>query len=324
MQCLTGPVLAESSSQIAGSSLTISGFDAFLRDPSNRAELTPDLIIRFGHQPVSKAIELYLKQHETVRTIAFTDDSKWHDATNSVNYFVHGYSNLILPEGFTPSISGDWISLWRSRENMIQDAISTVLSDSDVLTDGKVVRQLTEVIPEDWNIFLSNSFPVRDFDLFGVNLKKHRNIFVNRGASGIDGITSTAIGTSLGSQRNMVLFVGDLAFLHDSNALLSASLVKEQTIIIVIMNNRGGNIFRMLPVHEHSDIYQTFFETPQQTSIENLCKANHTPYISIDTDSAPGLPDVFREKASQSGLHIIECETDPEISMNERKRIWHF
>ncbi len=321
---LKAPVLAESTSQIANSAFAISGFDAFLRDQANRTELTPDLIIRFGHQPVSKAIELYLKQHEAVPTIAFTEDTKWHDATNSVNYFVRRYSNITLPAEFTSSAAEDWVSLWRNKESKIQEAINTVLSNSYALTDGKVVRSLTPLTPKDWNIFLSNSFPVRDFDLFGIKSKNRRDIFVNRGASGIEGITSTSIGVALGNHKNTVLFIGDLAFLHDSNALLSSSLMKEQAMIIVILNNRGGNIFRMLPVHEHSGIYQTFFETPQQVSIEQLAKAHPVSYEKVDTSSAVSLPKIFQKRITQNGIHIIECMTDPEISMNERKEIWNY
>lgn len=317
---LRAPLLAESPSQLTGNPFSISFFDAFLRNETIRKDLEPDLIIRFGHQPISKGIELYLKQYHSVPVIALTNDFLWHDATYSVDYLIRSESVPRFAEANWSSVNSLWTALWQDVQEKFRKKIITVLKKYPILTDGKVVSEITKDIPGDWNIFLSNSFPVRDFNLFSLGKGHHSRIFVNRGASGIDGITSTAIGTTLGSGTNTLLLTGDLAFLHDTNALLSAPLLEQQTLIILISNNRGGNIFRMLPVYKHQDIYKNYFETPQQADIKQLISAFNAGYKQIT--SIENLLPAFHEFGTHKGIHIIECTTDPDLSMSERKEIW--
>jgi 2-succinyl-5-enolpyruvyl-6-hydroxy-3-cyclohexene-1-carboxylate synthase len=170
-------------------------------------------------------------------------------------------------------------------------------------------------------MMLSNSFPVRDMAMFG-GVASHQ--FVNRGAAGIDGITSTAWGIHQSSGLPTACITGDLAFLHDSNALLSIKQT-DRPFLIIVINNGGVNIFRMLPVYQQKDIYETYFETPQQADIISLVKSYgiSTRYIdAIDEMKNFDLQEHLSQ--SESMLSVVECKTDADASMKLRNQLWNF
>ena len=143
------------------------------------------------------------------------------------------------------------------------------------------------------------------------------NQFVNRGAAGIDGIVSSAIGIAVSTEKPTCCVTGDLAFLHDSNSLLSLKKVKHPFIIVVI-NNGGGNIFKMLPVSENVDYFQDYFITPQNVDIRKMAEAHSIPFDRVH--SKDELKSI--DPNSINGCQIIECITDPDESMNLRRTLW--
>lgn len=315
------PVLAESSSQMTNSNYIIRGFDSFLRNEGLRKRLAPDLILRFGHHPIGKGLDLYLQTHKEITSILFLDTDGWLDSTYSTDYVINrrgSFSDIDLSD---TCVDSGWMETWIDLSNLFVKKRSEILETKTKLTDGKVYYELISHIPDNWNIFLSNSFPVRDFDLFGTGISKQK-IYVSRGASGIDGITSTALGATIESKRNGILFIGDLAFLHDTNALLSSHLLGETTLIVVIINNNGGNIFRMLPVSKHSQIFNPYFQTPQKAKIPRLASSYDLKFGQVT--KFPEIVEKFNELKIFPGLNIIECITDPDISMEQRLRIWQF
>jgi 2-succinyl-5-enolpyruvyl-6-hydroxy-3-cyclohexene-1-carboxylate synthase len=149
---------------------------------------------------------------------------------------------------------------------------------------------------------------------------KTQHIFTNRGASGIDGITSTAMGTVAGLNQPGILFTGDLAFLHDTNALLNA-IELSKPLVIAVINNQGGSIFRMLPIAKQEDHFSTYFETPQNVSINKLAEAYDANYTLVTKTGK--LNEISMSSFSEPGLHIIECKTDPDASMRLREKLWN-
>jgi len=318
------PLLAESSSQLIShikpDNLVV-GFDSFLRSREICNDLEPDLILRFGDQPVSKGLELYLNHHKEVYHISFTTNAEWQDATLSVNYRINEHPVNFTLENLTIEVSEDWLKKWQDIRDNFFVYRDKILSNTDILTDGIVYHTIGKTLTGPKNIFLSNSFPARDLDLFASPLEEKHSYFVNRGASGIDGLISSAIGATVASNKNGVLFVGDLAFLHDSNALLSGKLLPpDRSLIIVILNNKGGNIFRMLPVYQHKEYFSTYFETPQNVSVKDLAQAHHIGYRRVQYPS--NLASSFKELSRQTGVQLLECITDPDQSMNQRHDFW--
>lgn len=153
-------------------------------------------------------------------------------------------------------------------------------------------------------LFASNSLPIRHIDSFCASTPL---VLSNRGASGIDGIVHTALGVALGSGTRCTLLVGDLAALHDINAL--AALRKANApLIIVVLNNQGGGIFANLPIASHSDVFDPYFTTPHEHEFGSFCDGFGLPY-KLATSA-----DAFREafhaaRAAGAGPHVIEART---------------
>ena len=131
-----------------------------------------------------------------------------------------------------------------------------------------------KLIPEKYQLHLANSSTVRYAQL--VDIDKSITVFCNRGTSGIDGSTSTAIGASIYCEEPTLLITGDLSFLYDSNALWNRYLKSDFRIIVI--NNDGGGIFRILPGQEDTENFETFFETRHTINIEDICKTYPLEY----------------------------------------------
>ena len=171
--------------------------------------------------------------------------------------------------------------------------------------EGKVAWLLSKYLPINTPVFLASSMSVRYAEYFWDASSRAHSIFCNRGANGIDGTLSTALGVAHGGKPS-VLLTGDLAFLHDSNGLLAASQLKG-SLTVVIINNNGGGIFEYLPVSKIDSPFEDFFATPQSVDLANLCEAHgfHHEQIQGWDDFVPSIEDL-----PESGLRILELRTD--------------
>jgi len=308
------PLIASQSSGFTVSKLSterIYDYHRLLRDPAIRKSLKPDLIIRTGHFPVSKSVEMYLEENADVAEWSVLPPGISGSPHNPSGLRLNGIPSPALLRHFSANMDPEWRSAWFSY-------IPTKPSwTENILTDGGVHRIVLESMPPGGNIFLSNSLPIRDFDAIGSAWDSDvHNVFSARGVSGIDGITSQAAGTAIGSEINTVLITGDLAFLHDSNALMLNNEMGEHRLIIVVVNNNGGKIFKSLPIAAHDDIYDRYFGTPQSTNIGLLCKAHGIPCYSASTIDEVQVG--FRALLHTHGISVLECVTDPEASHAER------
>src|SRR5690606_19100379 len=110
------------------------------------------------------------------------------------------------------------------------------------------------------------------------------DVYCNRGTSGIDGSTSTAIGAAIASKKPSLLITGDVSFLYDSNALWNEYIPKNFKIIV--MNNGGGGIFRILPGHQENKVFNTFFETSHCLTAEHLAKMYQFEYYTANDEKS--------------------------------------
>lgn len=302
---------------------SLSGFNAFLKSAETRKKLAPDLIIRLGASPVGKGLELYLSDYKDVNCIRFETGSAWSDPT-----MIGGLRISVPPQSSVfngpelPVFSGQsWQEEWKNiADEWIEKRNAIVLSDES-FTDGDVYPVVAASLNEPHSVMISNSFAARDVDLFGMpDFAKH-DIYMNRGASGIDGVTSTAVGLAIASEKPVLLITGDLAFLHDTTALLSANRLKSgQNLRIIVINNAGGSIFRMLPVYEPEQWFTELFETPQQASLPNLSAA-----FGLDTSEANTATELknILAKHNAANVQVIICNTNVAESMIQRQRLWN-
>lgn len=312
---LRAPLLAEPGSLVPSLPNRVDRYEQFLRNREQRNKLCPDLILRFGDQPFTKSVLLALDDWSSVPVIHFTARSATQDHTMSVNRRVEckPFDRPDL-DGMASKAERSWTDLWSKAEQLANTRMKEILSTSDVLTDGHLFYNLSQKLTGNWNIMLSNSFIPRDMALFSGSAKGQ---FVNRGAAGIDGILSTAIGIATGSQKPTCCITGDLAFLHDSNALLSLKYITHPFLIVVV-NNGGGNIFRMLPIADNKEFFVEFFETPQQADLQKLAETYSLNYRKCTTLNE--LESIDPETAD--GVQLIEIVTDSDAGMTIRKTLW--
>lgn len=315
---LKAPIVAEPGSGIPPHPTKIDRFDQILRKNEALSRLSPDLILRFGDQPFSKSLLKAIHHYRNVPLLRFDARNAWQDHEMNTTFSIRLQPNDQLDTTVIhPKTDSSYSKSWREAEKSSDIELTRSIAEADSLCDGHVFRHLADHLPYKWNVMLSNSLPVRDAALFGA---PSGTLFLNRGVAGIDGVISTAIGTALSSAKPTCCVIGDLAFLHDSNALLSIKHVTSPFIILII-NNGGGNIFRMLPIHKHDDVYRDYFETPQGTDIRHLALAHSLDYRRIDTlDELNNMH--FDDSLQLEKPIVLECVTNPDESMKLRSGLW--
>ena len=239
--------------------------------PLNSSEfeaLQPDLIITFGGLIVSKKIKQFLREYKSKH--------HWHIGENTANdtFFVlnkvfkmpinHFFSTFL---NRVEAVSSNYQPYWQEKMNLRREKHKDYLKEIP-FSDFKVFDYILKSIPNNSLFQVSNSSAIRYIQLFDVN--KTLQVFCNRGTSGIDGSTSTAIGTASVVEKQTVFVTGDLSFFYDSNALWNQYIPKSFRIILI--NNSGGGIFRILPGHKNTPNFDAFFETKHNLNAKALCE----------------------------------------------------
>jgi 2-succinyl-5-enolpyruvyl-6-hydroxy-3-cyclohexene-1-carboxylate synthase len=246
----------------------------------DKLNFQPEILLTFGGMVVSKRIKALLrnyppKQHWHVDEIRAYDTFGCLSAHFQTN--ISGFFNQLLVEN--DSIVSDYKSIfqtiWQNRLIKHDSYLSEIQ-----FSDFKVFDFLSRNLPENIQLQVSNSSPIRYIQL--VDMKSSIEVFCNRGTSGIDGSTSTAIGAALINEKPTILITGDISFLYDSNALWNNYISKNFKIILI--NNSGGGIFRILPGHQENETFNTFFETSHQFTAEHLAKMFQFKYVSVQDE----------------------------------------
>ncbi|MEG4106347.1 2-succinyl-5-enolpyruvyl-6-hydroxy-3-cyclohexene-1-carboxylic-acid synthase [Microcoleus sp. S13_C5] len=207
--------------------------------------------------------------------------------------------------GVQTSPSNEYLQLWRHTEIQVRETIDQKISAINNIIEPKVSWLLSQILPPGTPIFIANSMPVRDVEFFWKPNNLEIKPFFNRGANGIDGTLSTALGVAHRNQSSIML-TGDLALLHDTNGfLIKNKFVGHLTIILI--NNNGGGIFEMLPVAKFDPPFEEFFATPQQINFAQLCATYRVEHEVIEDWEQ------FKEKLNllpNSGIRVLELQTD--------------
>jgi len=230
--------------------------------------LHPDLLITFGGMIVSKRIKTFLRKYGP-KEHWHVDPLRAYDTFGCLSqHFVESpndfFTDLISEKQKTKSNYNNFVQQIKSQ----RQKKSFVFSINAPYSDFWVFEKITKLLPENIQLQVSNSSAIRYLQLF--DLKPSISVFCNRGTSGIDGSTSTAIGASIISEKPVVLITGDISFFYDSNALWNNYIPDNFKIILI--NNSGGGIFRILPGYQNNDVFSTFFETTHQLNANYLAK----------------------------------------------------
>ncbi|MDM5190512.1 2-succinyl-5-enolpyruvyl-6-hydroxy-3-cyclohexene-1-carboxylic-acid synthase [Bacillus sp. DX4.1] len=295
-------------------------YDTFLRNELLKDTWKPDIIIRFGGMPVSKALTQYIKKQKTAVHIVVDESGKWRDpalmateviCANDVEFCNQLASSIAKRE------ENDWFQMWQHINEKTKEQLREV-ETYETAFEGKVITDLIHVLPEKATLFVSNSMPIRDTDTFFFTTDKQINVMANRGVNGIDGIISTALGASTVCEP-LVLVVGDLAFYHDLNGLLAAKL-HQLNITIVVVNNDGGGIFSFLPQYEKKEHFEALFGTPLGLDYEHVVKMYGGSFTRVNGWEA------FRHEVqkgtTEKGLHVVEICTNREENLRMHRDLW--
>ncbi len=296
----------------------IGGYDTFLNAPPTWE--APDVVLRFGGVPTSNVLNSYLERIDVKHRVQVSADGVWADDTHRTHLFVHADPTLLCL-----SLSGRLParpeSLWAQHIRMVEAVTWLNLSQrlGDEFFDGQVVADLLDRLPDGANLFAGNSLPVRHVEQFARPSTKHLHIFANRGASGIDGNVSTALGLAAATGKPTVLLVGDITLYHDMNGLLAVRNCGVDNLTIVLLNNDGGGIFQRLPVSKFDPPFTELFVMPHGLQFEHVARLYGLDFVSVtDRETFRSAVDVT---VGGRTPRIIEVRTDAAHDDARRKQI---
>ena len=282
--CARGPA-REVAAPAGSTGPVVAAFDAVLRHPRFAVDHTPTIVLRFGPLPASKVLGQWLAR-SGARHVHVAATVGWSDPEHLVDHRVVADPAALcdrLSEQLTGGRGTPWLARWRAAETKAQAALDTVLAAHDEPTEPAVARAVTRSLPPGAALMVSSSMPVRDVEWFG--LGRTGPTYANRGANGIDGVTSTAVGIALADpSRPTALLIGDVAFLHDTNALV-ALRVRQLDLTIVVVDNDGGGIFSFLPQRSTlgTERFEQLFGTPHGTDPGALAAAHGLDVERVET-----------------------------------------
>ncbi|MEO0046732.1 MAG: 2-succinyl-5-enolpyruvyl-6-hydroxy-3-cyclohexene-carboxylate synthase [Bacteroidota bacterium] len=267
------------------------------------AELQPKILLTFGGMIVSKRVKAFLRKYKP--------SHHWHvDELRAYNTFGALTQHFVVSPNqffsqFMPHLKVVE-SLYKSTfEAIHQDRKAKHIDylDQVKFSDLKAFESILSALPKNNQLQISNSAAIRYAQLF--DIEKTIQVFCNRGTSGIDGSTSTAIGAAVGSGIPTVLITGDVGFLYDSNALWNNYIPRNFKIIL--MNNGGGGIFRILPGHEETETFNTYFETSHCLTAAHLAKMYQLDYITASNEDTltKGLKQLFENNDQPAILEVF-------------------
>jgi 2-succinyl-5-enolpyruvyl-6-hydroxy-3-cyclohexene-1-carboxylate synthase len=328
-EILNYPVLADGASQLRfgkhSKKNIISNFEGFLRAEKFAKNLQPDIIIQFGRTMISKALDGFLEKCNSIRFI-INEYGDWFDPSNRANaafackpyLFCKMMKDFLHSKNFKRN-SGKWLKKFKDADETALEVKNRLINNSKFPNECRIIDEIVQLLPDGSQLMISNSMPIRDFDYFASNISKNITVYNNRGASGIDGILSTALGIAKANKVPTFLLTGDSAFYYDMNALLSARKYSIP-LIIVLINNNGGGIFEVLPVSKYGKVFKEYFVAPHDLDFAPFVKTFGGIYKLVE--SWQDFKEKFYKALKEKNFSVIEIRTDAAKSLKLRENFW--
>ncbi len=302
-------------------------YDALLRD-ERTARLPLQAVLRFGAMPASKALAAFMQGAD--RQILVDGGGGWPDPSARADTVVHA-DPVTLCAALVERIrlrghdhrndTERWTTHWRTTNQRAYEAMDAYLDELDESFEGKVFAELAGLLPDNATLYTGNSMPVRGLDTFYPGGERRVRFLCNRGANGIDGVVSSALGAAAAKSQDgpLVLVIGDLSFYHDLNGLLAAKRYPIDATI-VLLNNDGGGIFSFLPQAANAAHFEELFGTPTGLDFNPIVEAYGCGFARVATW------DEFRAAVSASiaapGLQVVELRTDRDRNVALHREVW--
>jgi 2-succinyl-5-enolpyruvyl-6-hydroxy-3-cyclohexene-1-carboxylate synthase len=298
------PVIAEPTSgcRIPG---TLGAGQHLLANADFASAHAPELFLQIGASPTSRAA---LEAVRSARRLIIVDPDELVADPNrraEKRFTVHAGSLVDRAlDAITPTSGGSWLSSWREADGRARDGVDALLDSWDEPYEGRIARDVAASVPDDGVLVVGSSMPVRDLDAY-MRPREGLRVLANRGASGIDGFVSTALGVSAAGAATTAL-CGDLTLLHDVGSLIwSAS--RGLHCIVVVPNNDGGAIFSFLPQRALPE-FEELFATPHGLELGAICRAAGAGHARVER-AADLIPAVERARGA-GGVHVVEVPID--------------
>jgi 2-succinyl-5-enolpyruvyl-6-hydroxy-3-cyclohexene-1-carboxylate synthase len=310
-EALGWPVLADprSGCRVAHPNV-VAHADALLRIDSDLAD--PEVVVRLGAPPASKVLNQWLAALDpAVPQVLVDRDGTWLDPQRNATTVVAAEPGALCravaaelePLG---GVEG-WAERWRAADDAAESAIAATLAAHEAATEPGIARSVGASVPEGGALVVSSSMPVRDLEWFAGSLPGVA-VHANRGANGIDGVVSTAVGVALAGAPTALL-IGDVALLHDTNGLLGLA-DRGVDLCIVVVDNDGGGIFSFLPQATAlaPERFEQLFGTPHGVDLTTLAVAHGLPVLEALEDESTGV--AVRAALTAGGVHVVLVRTD--------------
>ena len=309
------PIVAEPLSQLRRSGGVALATGDHLFKTGWADDHVPDVVLRIGNSPTCKPLRLWLERCRPKHHVLIDPDGRWNDAT-----FIGGPVLTTPLQALATALdvergTTDWTSTWLDAEAAATEALEGVLAGEPML-EALVARIVATVTPGEAVLYVSNSMPVRDLDSFAPLHPDPPLILGNRGASGIDGVVSSAAGAAR-TGRPTVLLIGDVAVTHDIGGLIDAAR-RDIDLTLVVPNNDGGGIFSFLPVAAlgQSVHFDELFHTPHGPQLAAVPGVRHRTVTT-----AAELELALNESIGAGGVDLIEVPIDRHENLAQHRRV---
>jgi 2-succinyl-5-enolpyruvyl-6-hydroxy-3-cyclohexene-1-carboxylate synthase len=317
---LTGwPVLADSLSPLRGAAPTepfVVNYDVLARNPRWQRTMKPEFVLVLGGWPISKPLRAWLGGLD-VPCWLVSESPANRDGLHAQARVVQASPERLAAAWPHQSTEGEYAAAWIAADARVRRELERKLARVTWMFEGKVAWLLSRRLPARTPVFVANSMPVRDLEYFWQANGSGCPIHFNRGANGIDGTLSTALGVAHGGKRPAVLLTGDLALLHDANGFLSVPKFRG-SLTIVLINNAGGGIFEHLPVAAFNPPFEEFFATPQRVDFAKLAAAHGAGYVRARNRHHL---ESLLAKLPKRGVRVLEVRTDRKRDAAFRKEL---
>lgn len=314
------PIFADPASQLRcgpwlPDARVLDGGDLLARAPGFAAQHAPEVVIRIGDPPVSKAQRLWLEAAAPASVWWLDEGGQWGEPSRqATRIVVAGAASLLeavaarLPESLARARS--WGDAFVAANERGREALARAIDGSGSLSGLALARAVAKAAPAGGQLFASNSMPIRLLDLALGCRSAPLRVFCNRGASGIDGVSSTALGVAAATSTPTLLLTGDLAFLHDLTGLL---LARREAIplVIAVLDDDGGGIFSFLPVAEQGEAvaFDRLFRTPHGVDLARAAALFELDYERVEEPLA--LSKALRSALLRPSVSIVHLRVDP-------------
>lgn len=286
----------------------------------------PELVLRLGRTGLSREVAGHLDAE--VPQVLISGDGAWDDPERSVAELLVA-DPLATATGLLDHL-GDgvdddraWQRSWQAADATAAGAIEHVLAEEAGVSEPEAARTVVDALPAGAGLVLASSMPIRDVDRFAAP-RDDVEVFANRGASGIDGFVSTALGVALGRPGPTVALTGDLSLLHDHNGLLLRPGGPRPDLAIVVVDNDGGGIFSFLPQARFPASFEAVFATPHGRDLAGLASFHGLGYRAVsNTGASPAgqLRDAVNDAVADGGWQLVHVRTERQANHDLHRRL---